>query len=116
MQHRTTEGAIEHIRTLPSNKRLQLTAFGARDRACFDTLLLLDCFVDLLGRQLKRERWARLNPLLPVTPSGQRDGCQQQLWRLPEPCACGREVAGGSVVRWSAGSRTSLGSMLAHAG
>jgi hypothetical protein len=40
---------------VPSNRRLQLTAFGARDRAFFESWILLDCFPDLWRRQLKRE-------------------------------------------------------------
>jgi hypothetical protein len=34
---------------------LQLTAFGARDRAHFETRFRLDCHLDLSGRQLKRK-------------------------------------------------------------
>jgi len=40
-------------------KRLQMTAFGARDRASFDTWYLLYCCLALAGRQLKREALGR---------------------------------------------------------
>ena len=47
----------------PPNKRLQPTAYGARDRSHFSSEFRPNSHLDLFGRRLKRERWGahRLN-------------------------------------------------------